>query len=572
VFAPLQCFMLLHMEVEIQGNPIDDMENRCLNVLLIENNHGYADMMRIVLSKVRGAQFNLECVNQLSHGLECLSEGSIDVVLLDLSLPDSKGLDTFFKVFDQAPGVPIIVLTATDDDTLAVKAVQAGAQDYLVKGQVDGNLLVRSIHYAIERHRIQEELRRQTALKLQSSEARFRNVLEKNADGIVIVNKKGLVLFVNPAAEAMFDRRSEDLLGKSFGYPVVAGEATELEIVRSGGASIAAEMCVVETEWENDVVYLASLRDITERKRMEEALRESEDKYRTIFETTGTATIIIEQDSTVSIANTEFEKLFGYSKEEIEGKRKWTEFVFKDDLEKVRQYYHLLKIDPSRAPRNYECKFMDRKGTIKDIFVTVSMIPVTEKSVASLLDITERKKAEETIKELAYIDALTNLPNRLLFNDHLNLALAQAHRNKKKLGIMLLDLDRFKDINDTLGHNVGDLLLQNVGGRLRAVLRKSDTVARMGGDEFLLLLPEIAWNEDVAKVARKILDAFREPFLLDSHELRITASIGVAIYPENGKDAGTLLKNADIAMYSVKEHGRNNYRQYSSSLNPKALK
>ena len=564
--------MLLHMEVEIQGKPTDEMENRCVSVLLIENNHGYADLMRIVLSKVGGAQFNLECVNRLSHGLERLGEGNFDVVLLDLALPDSKGLDTFFRVFDQVPRVPIIVLTATDDETLAVKAVQAGAQDYLVKGQVDHNLLVRSIHYAIERHRIQDELRRQTALKLQSSEARFRNVLEKNADGIVVVDKKEIVLFVNPAAEAMFDRRAEDLLGESFGYPVVAGEATELEIVRSGGEPIAAEMCVVETEWENDIVYLASLRDITERKRMEEALRESEDKYRTIFETTGTATIIIEEDSTISIANTEFEKLFGYTKEEVEGKRKWTEFVVKDDLERVSEYYHLLRSDPRAAPRNYECKFMDRKGTIKDIFVTVSMIPVTKKSVASLLDITERKQAEETIRELAYIDALTGLPNRLLFNDRLTLALAHANRNKKKLGIMLLDLDRFKDINDTLGHNVGDLLLQGVGGRLTAVLRKSDTVARMGGDEFLLLLPEIAWDEDVAKVARKILDAFRAPFLLDGHELHITASIGVAIYPENGEDAGTLLKNADIAMYSVKEHGRNNYRQYSSSLNPRALK
>jgi len=564
--------MLLHMEVEIQGKPTDEMENRCVSVLLIENNHGYADLMRIVLSKVGGAQFNLECVNRLSHGLERLGEGNFDVVLLDLALPDSKGLDTFFRVFDQVLRVPIIVLTATDDETLAVKAVQAGAQDYLVKGQVDHNLLVRSIHYAIERHRIQDELRRQTALKLQSSEARFRNVLEKNADGIVVVDKKEIVLFVNPAAEAMFDRRAEDLLGESFGYPVVAGEATELEIVRSGGEPIAAEMCVVETEWENDVVYLASLRDITERKRMEEALRESEDKYRTIFETTGTATIIIEEDSTISIANTEFEKLFGYTKEEVEGKRKWTEFVVKDDLERVSEYYHLLRSDPRAAPRNYECKFMDSKGTIKDIFVTVSMIPVTKKSVASLLDITERKQAEETIRELAYIDALTGLPNRLLFNDRLTLALAHANRNKKKLGIMLLDLDRFKDINDTLGHNVGDLLLQGVGGRLTAVLRKSDTVARMGGDEFLLLLPEIAWDEDVAKVARKILDAFRAPFLLDGHELHITASIGVAIYPENGEDAGTLLKNADIAMYSVKEHGRNNYRQYSSSLNPRALK
>jgi len=209
--------------------------DRPINVLLIEDNPGYTELIRILFTKVKGIEFNLKCVNRLSHGLERLGEGNFDVVLLDLSLPDSKGLDTFFKVSDQAPRVAIIVLTITDDDTLAVKAVQAGAQDYLVKGQVDHNLLVRSIHYAIERHRIQQELRQKTALKLQSSEARFRNVLEKNADGIIVVDNKGVVLFVNPAAEAMFGRRAEELLGESFGYPVVAGETTELEIVRSGG-------------------------------------------------------------------------------------------------------------------------------------------------------------------------------------------------------------------------------------------------------------------------------------------------------------------------------------------------
>jgi len=180
---------------------------------------------------------------------------------------------------------------------------------------------------------------------------------------------------------------------------------------------------------------------------------------------------------------------------------------------------------------------------------------------------TERKRAEETLRYMAYHDPLTGLPNRALFNDRLTLELARAQRNRQKLAVMLLDLDYFKNINDTLGHSVGDRLLQVAGNRLRSLLRSSDTVARMGGDEFLLMLPEIARVQDTSRVAQKILGAFREPFVLDGHKLHTTASIGIATYPDAGEDADTLTKNADIAMYRAKKRGRNNYEHYSVEVN-----
>ena len=187
---------------------------------------------------------------------------------------------------------------------------------------------------------------------------------------------------------------------------------------------------------------------------------------------------------------------------------------------------------------------------------------IIEMHLMSLVVITERERAEETIKHMAYHDPLTGLPNRRLFNDRLNLALAHAHRNQKKLAVMLLDLDQFKEVNDTLGHSVGDQLLQVVSERLTDLLRKDDTVARMGGDEFMLLLPEIAGGEGAAKVAQKVLEALREPFVLDSHELRITTSIGMVFYPDDGEDADTLVKNADIAMYRAKDQGRDNCQRW----------
>ena len=186
-------------------------------------------------------------------------------------------------------------------------------------------------------------------------------------------------------------------------------------------------------------------------------------------------------------------------------------------------------------------------------------------------EITERKRAEAIIKQMAYHDTLTGLPNRRLFSDRLNLALAHAHRNQQKLAVMLLDLDHFKEVNDTLGHSVGDQLLQAASKRLTSLLRKGDTVARMGGDEFLLLLPEIAGGEDAAKIAAKILEAFRKPYVFDGHELCITTSIGIALYPDDGEDEDKLIRNADITMYRAKEQGRDNCQRYTLTMKAKAL-
>ncbi|MCH7836932.1 MAG: EAL domain-containing protein [Chloroflexi bacterium] len=182
-------------------------------------------------------------------------------------------------------------------------------------------------------------------------------------------------------------------------------------------------------------------------------------------------------------------------------------------------------------------------------------------------EITERKRAEETIKHQAYYDELTGLPNRRLFEDQLDRALAQARRKHQRLVVMFLDLDRFKTVNDTVGHNVGDELLQSAGKRLTNLLRDGDTVARMGGDEFTILLPEVDREEDILDVARRILDSFRQPWTLGRSEFVVTASIGIAVWPNDGHDGAALLKNADMAMYRAKDQGRDNFQLYSPAMN-----
>ncbi|MGA9666205.1 MAG: diguanylate cyclase [Gallionella sp.] len=181
-------------------------------------------------------------------------------------------------------------------------------------------------------------------------------------------------------------------------------------------------------------------------------------------------------------------------------------------------------------------------------------------------DISERKDFETDIQHMAQHDALTHLPNRALFNDRLQQAIASAHRNKARLALMFIDLDKFKPVNDTYGHGVGDLLLKDVALRIQACLRESDTAARIGGDEFVVLLPAIETQQDASKVGEKILAALNRPFVLAGHTLEISGSIGVAVYPEHGKDDKLLVKSADIAMYHAKKNGRNNVRMYQRGL------
>jgi 5-methylcytosine-specific restriction protein A len=180
-------------------------------------------------------------------------------------------------------------------------------------------------------------------------------------------------------------------------------------------------------------------------------------------------------------------------------------------------------------------------------------------------DITERKQPEEEIQRMAYHDSLTGLPNRNLFSDRLGIALAQAQRNQKTVGVVMLDLDKFKDVNDTLGHDVGDLLLKAATERLNAALRRGDTVARFGGDEFVLILPDLKTIENAIQVVQKILDSFCRPFLINTHQLVVTTSIGIAVYPDDGTDEAMLVKNADIAMYQAKQAGRARYQLYEKA-------
>ncbi len=208
------------------------------------------------------------------------------------------------------------------------------------------------------------------------------------------------------------------------------------------------------------------------------------------------------------------------------------------------------------------------------VHVPVEMIlaPLSGGRLAlALRDLSERRRAEEGLLALVYRDPLTGLPNRRLFEDRLAIALAQAHRYRHRLAVIFLDLDRFKQVNDTLGHAAGDALLRAVSERLTESVREGDTVARLAGDEFTLLLPGIHYAEDLASISQKLVETLRRPFPIDGHPVRVTASGGISLYPEDGEEAEALLKSADTAMYRAKERGRDNFQLFSPAMAEKAL-
>lgn len=214
-----------------------------------------------------------------------------------------------------------------------------------------------------------------------------------------------------------------------------------------------------------------------------------------------------------------------------------------------------------------------RDGSCVPVEVTTARTIWQGKQVelAIVRDITDRKKAEDEIQQLAYYDTLTGLPNRSLLQDRLGQSIVQAVRDNRKVAIMCLDLDRFKSINDTLGHVAGDSLLATVAERLTECVWETDTVARIGGDEFVIIISAIEHAEDLNKIAEKILAAISKPLALNGQEIFITASIGIAIYPEDGTDVQGLLKNADLAMYKAKDQGRDTFQYFSQEMNVQTL-
>jgi diguanylate cyclase (GGDEF)-like protein/PAS domain S-box-containing protein len=310
---------------------------------------------------------------------------------------------------------------------------------------------------------------------------------------------------------------------------------------------------------------------VTERKRVEQAIRESEKRYRLLFERNLAGVFRTTLPGRVLECNQAAASIFGYdSPEQVLAVPAANLYYADADREAF-----LTKLKSEKSVMNREMRFRRKNGDSAWVMLNVSLVD-DDSGLASIIegtfvDITERRVAEQRVQSLAYYDALTELPNRILLRDRLSKALANARRQKHKVALLFLDLDRFKTINDSLGHSVGDLLLQAVAERLKNCAREQDTVARLGGDEFLVVLTNLIDIPDAAVAAERFMDTVTTGFVVQGHCLNIGCSLGISIFPEHGADGETLIKNADAAMYNAKERGRNNFQFFTADMNALAV-
>lgn len=406
--------------------------------LLIEDNPGDARLLREMLRDQGEHQIGVTHVGCMFDAEASLLEHVVDVILVDLGLPDAQGLDALRRARAAAPHAPVVVLTGSSNPLLALQALQAGAQDYLVKCELEGRGLVRSLRYAVGRKHLEDALFEE--------KERAEVTLNSIGDAVICTDSAGDVTFLNVIAERMTGWTRTEALGCPIGavFTVIEG------------------MCL----------------------------------------------------STRDGAQTPIER--------------------------------------SVAPIH------DRNG-----HTTGSVIVFRDVSVARAMQLEMKHSAQH--------DALTGLPNRFCLNDRVAQAVALARRHDTQVGLLYLDLDGFKHINDSLGHAFGDKLLASVAKRLTDCGRTTDTVSRQGGDEFVVLLSELAHAEDAAIAASRMLKAVAEPHIIEGHELHVTTSIGISIFPYDGATAEALIQSADTAMYQAKETGRDSFQFFRPAMNARAV-
>jgi diguanylate cyclase (GGDEF)-like protein/PAS domain S-box-containing protein len=422
---------------------------------------------------------------------------------------------------------------------------------------------------------------------LAKSEERYRTVLEQMEEAYYEVDNSGNFTFFNDAMCRQLGYSREELTGmnyrkctpeadvqrvfKAFNQVYRTGKPIKgipMGWVRKDGTRIFAETSAFPLFNESGEIigFRGIILDVTERAQMIKALSESEERYRTILAEIEEGYYEVNLAGDFTFVNDAICCQLGYSREELIGMN-YLAYVLKEEAKGIYKAWNKV-YRTGKSLKSYPFTAIKKDGT--QVFLESSISPLRSnegriigfRSISR--DVTEHKQFERRLEEMATHDSLTGLPNRLLLSDRFTVALALSRRTRNRLAILMLDLDRFKAVNDSLGHGVGDQLLKAVGKRLVNTMRKSDTIARVGGDEFVVVLPQISQADEAAKLAQRILEAFREPFVCDSHRLHITTSIGVAVYPEHGEDIESLLKNADTAMYWAKEQGRSIYKLYDA--------
>ncbi len=417
---------------------------------------------------------------------------------------------------------------------------------------------------------------------------RNERILETTGEGIVGLDRQGRASFANPAALRMLGYEEQEVIGKPFhllahhtrpdgtAYPLkecpscqplgdeLSRYSDQEQFWRKDGTQFPIEFTCAVLQGEDELVgTVLAFRDISDRRESEKRLRLAGQ----VIETTPEGILITDDKGLIVAANPAFLSATGYTEAEVLGR---TPAIIRSEMQDAGFYEQMWRSIRESGLWQGEIWNRHKSGANYPEWLTITAMRDETGQITNYIgiysDISARDQMRERLHHLAYYDALTRLPNRHLFADHLRLALAQAKREHNKVALMFIDLDKFKNINDTLGHSMGDKVLIGIADRLRHSVREADTVARMGGDEFTVVLPELGEAKNARVVAQKILEGLQPPLVVEGHEFHITGSIGIALYPEDASDPESLIRNADTAMYRAKEMGRNNYQFYTAEM------
>ncbi|MDB5805064.1 MAG: hypothetical protein JWN73_2386 [Betaproteobacteria bacterium] len=409
-------------------------------------------------------------------------------------------------------------------------------------------------------------------------ESQYQMVLHRSFDGFWVRGGDGTILDVNDAYCSMLGYTRDEIVGRNV-RDLIVGTVWDASTVQNaprgafeslhltkGGDVIPLEASLNYVDAHGGRFY-AFFRDIRERKAAQLRLEASEQRLRSLMARSSDALTVLDGDLRFIFVSPPVEAMLGYEPADLIGTSK-IDHVHSEDAADLLTIYRRVLLEPGAVQRA-EYRFRHKSGAWRNM-ETIFTNAMNEAAIGGVIsnsrDVTLRRRAEEKVRALAMYDPLTGLPNRVLLADHTRQTIARAERAGRMVGFMFLDIDRFKNVNDSLGHTVGDEILKALTERLRGAIREGDVVARLGGDEFVIVLPDVKSPRACSKVAEKIIANASEPFTSGGHELYISTSIGISLYPEDGADPEALLKHADTAMYQAKEAGRNCFRFFSTEM------
>jgi diguanylate cyclase (GGDEF)-like protein/PAS domain S-box-containing protein len=534
---------------------------KLVKVLLIEDNPGDARLVKEMLIDAGENQFGLTHVGLIRTGLSVLLEDQgFDLILLDLSLPDGHGLDAIRQVYTVAPHLPIVILTGLNDETVAIRAVQEGAEDYLVKDQMDSNLLARAIRYAIERKRARERLR--------ESEEKYRTILENIEDGYYEVDLAGNFTFFNDSMCSIFQYSKEELMGmnnrqysdqqnaknlfQTFNKVYRTGEPTRecgWEIIRKDGTKryLEASISLRKDASGKPIGFRGIVRDTTDRKRAEERLRESEERFRQLAENIREV-FYIHEEGIPRYVSPAYAEIWGRPPQTLcEDPDSFWETIHPEDRD------HVKELMEKKTQEEYEVVYRIVRPDQSIRWIRDHSFPVEDgsgrmqRAVGIATDVTDLKLGEEKLRYLGLHDPLTGLYNRIYFEEEIS----RIEKTRfGTVGILSCDVDGLKLVNDTLGHDQGDRLLAAAARVIRGSFREGDLAARIGGDEFAIILPNTTESavENACQRIQEAVDAYNAV----TPELPLSISVGFAIRNGSHKNLKDVFKEADNHMYRKK--------------------